>query len=73
MLYVSSEVELSMVREENAPLVVAVNEYRVLVKNLEKMQGKERLDGIELLQDLERSEERSVTASVGQLATTTDD
>lgn len=49
VLTVSLELELRRVREGNAFLAAAVNEYRVRVKNLEKLMDEIELNRMALL------------------------
>lgn len=55
VLSVSLELELRMLREQNASLTAAVNKYNVGVENLEKMMNKEEQNGMVLERKLKWS------------------
>lgn len=55
VLIVSSEPDLRRIREQNASLAAAVNEYKVLVKIMEKKMNDEEPSGTRVLRELKRS------------------
>lgn len=57
VLSMSFELELRSVREENASLAATVNEYKVLVNNLEWKMNEEKLNTMTLLQKVNPSKE----------------
>lgn len=59
-LTLSLKMELERVREKNASLTAIVNEYRVRLKNLQKIMNEKELKVMALLCELERSKEEVV-------------